>query len=120
VSAEDSSHAHENQDRSKSGIVWRPQIVHIIIPCSLTLHRSLPALSCWSTSLPHTLMARRLYIGRLPADARSEDMNKFVEGYGRVVDCRVMTGFAFVEFESARDADDALDGLQGKTFMGQK
>jgi arginine/serine-rich splicing factor 4/5/6 len=65
-------------------------------------------------------MARRLYIGRLPADARSEDMNKFVEGYGRVVDCRVMTGFAFVEFESARDADDALDGLQGKTFMGQK
>ncbi|KAF5380807.1 hypothetical protein D9615_004114 [Tricholomella constricta] len=47
-------------------------------------------------------MARRLYLGRLPTDARSEDVNKFFEGYGRIVDCRVMTGFGFVEFESSK------------------
>ena len=28
----------------------------------------------------------------LPADTRSEDVIKFFEGYGRIVDCRVMTG----------------------------
>lgn len=28
----------------------------------------------------------------LPPDARSEDVNKFFEGYGHIVDCRVMTG----------------------------
>ncbi|CCM04711.1 uncharacterized protein FIBRA_06898 [Fibroporia radiculosa] len=63
-------------------------------------------------------MARRLYLGRLPPDARSEDVSKFFDGYGRIVDCRVMTGFGFVEFESSRDADDAVRDFNGKAFMG--
>ncbi|KAI0372970.1 hypothetical protein BV20DRAFT_1034218 [Pilatotrama ljubarskyi] len=63
-------------------------------------------------------MARRLYLGRLPPDARSEDVSKFFDGYGRIVDCRVMTGFGFVEFESSRDAEDALQHFNGKNFMG--
>lgn len=54
-------------------------------------------------------MARRLYLGRtsnleshkhsnspehlgLPMDARSDDVAKFFDGYGRIVDVRVMTG----------------------------
>ena len=28
----------------------------------------------------------------LPPDARAEDVSKFFDGYGRIVDCRVMTG----------------------------
>ncbi|CAL1705713.1 unnamed protein product [Somion occarium] len=63
-------------------------------------------------------MARRLYLGRLPPDARAEDVSKFFDGYGRIVDCRVMTGFGFVEFESSRDAEDALHHFNGKAFMG--
>ncbi|KAI0093898.1 hypothetical protein BDY19DRAFT_902602 [Irpex rosettiformis] len=63
-------------------------------------------------------MARRLYLGRLPPDARAEDVSKFFDGYGRIVDCRVMTGFGFVEFESARDAEDAVHNFNGKSFMG--
>jgi splicing factor, arginine/serine-rich 4/5/6 len=56
----------------------------------------------------------------LPTDARSDDVSKFFEGYGRIIDCRVMTGsfqpkmlqtlkiknattgFGFVEFENAK------------------
>jgi len=63
-------------------------------------------------------MARRLYLGRLPMDARSEDVAKFFDGCGRIVDVRVMTGFGFVEFESSRDAEDALYAFNGKSFMG--
>jgi arginine/serine-rich splicing factor 4/5/6 len=37
-------------------------------------------------------MARRLYLGHLSPDARSEDVQKLFDGYGNVVDCRVMTG----------------------------
>jgi RNA recognition motif-containing protein len=54
-------------------------------------------------------MARRLYLGSrsinfvssehrshqfvgLPADTRSDDVSKYFEGYGHIVDCRVMTG----------------------------
>ncbi|KAI0636668.1 hypothetical protein C8Q77DRAFT_1093968 [Trametes polyzona] len=54
----------------------------------------------------------------LPPDARAEDVSKFFDGYGRIVDCRVMTGFGFVEFESSRDAEDALQHFNGKSFMG--
>jgi len=85
-------------------------------------------------------MARRLYLGStnnfrrlsvdatdrvrftgLPPDARAEDVAKFFDGFGRIIDCRVMTGspftsscyiilatdshwkgFGFVEFESSK------------------
>ncbi|KIK58194.1 hypothetical protein GYMLUDRAFT_171325 [Collybiopsis luxurians FD-317 M1] len=69
-------------------------------------------------------MGRRLYVGRLPSDARSEDVSKFFDGYGRIVDCRVMTGFGFVEFETSKasraffDAEEAVAQFNGKTFMG--
>ncbi|KAH9981448.1 hypothetical protein BGW80DRAFT_1163221 [Lactifluus volemus] len=64
-------------------------------------------------------MSRRLYLGKLPPDTRSEDVSKFFDGYGKIVDCRVMTGFGFVEFENARDAEDALHHFNGKNFLGQ-
>ncbi|KDQ61107.1 hypothetical protein JAAARDRAFT_55821 [Jaapia argillacea MUCL 33604] len=82
-------------------------------------------------------MARRLYLGKLPADARTDDVSKFFDGFGRIVDCRVMTGsylsrtksetavqpttasgFGFVEFENPRDAEDAVSNFNGKNFMG--
>ncbi|KII88143.1 hypothetical protein PLICRDRAFT_53997 [Plicaturopsis crispa FD-325 SS-3] len=82
-------------------------------------------------------MARRLYLGRLPPDARSDDVSKLFEGYGRIIDCRVMTGssnksrdpddaglnkptsgFGFVEFESSKDAEDAVNQFNGKPFLG--
>ncbi|OCH92104.1 hypothetical protein OBBRIDRAFT_811845 [Obba rivulosa] len=63
-------------------------------------------------------MARRLYLGRLPPDARAEDVSKLFDGFGRIVDCRVMTGFGFVEFENTRDAEDAVSQFNGKPFMG--
>ncbi|KAJ7217129.1 hypothetical protein GGX14DRAFT_602148 [Mycena pura] len=63
-------------------------------------------------------MSRRLYLGRLGPDVRSEDVSKLFEGYGGIVDCRVMTGFGFVEFENSKDAEDAVTNFNGKSFMG--
>ncbi|KAG7092891.1 hypothetical protein E1B28_009200 [Marasmius oreades] len=63
-------------------------------------------------------MARRLYLGKLPTDVRSEEVSKFFESAGRVVDCRVMTGFGFIEFENSKDAEDAVRNFDGKSFMG--
>jgi len=65
-------------------------------------------------------------------------VSKFFEGYGRIVDCRVMTGssdkkdpnntrlnkpssgFGFIEFENSKDAEDAVTNFNGKPFMGTK
>ncbi len=57
-------------------------------------------------------MSRRLYLGskqilylcgfpfhevfaELPHDTRSDDVTKVFDGYGRIIDCRVMTGLYF-------------------------
>ncbi|KAK1220403.1 hypothetical protein PQX77_016833 [Marasmius sp. AFHP31] len=63
-------------------------------------------------------MARRLYLGKLPTDVRSDEVSKFFETAGRIVDCRVMTGFGFIEFENSKDAEDAVQNFNGKSFMG--
>ncbi|KAG9081534.1 hypothetical protein FS749_007596 [Ceratobasidium sp. UAMH 11750] len=64
-------------------------------------------------------MSKRLYLGRLPSDTRPEDVQKFFDGYGKIIDCRVMSGFGFVEFESSRDAEEIVNTFNGKTFLGQ-
>ncbi|EJD02199.1 RNA-binding domain-containing protein [Fomitiporia mediterranea MF3/22] len=63
-------------------------------------------------------MARRLYLGKLPPDTRTDEVTKYFDGFGPLVDVRVMTGFGFVEFESSRDAEDALRDIRGKPFLG--
>ncbi|KAG8907180.1 hypothetical protein FRB99_005152 [Tulasnella sp. 403] len=65
------------------------------------------------------MSGRRLYLGRLPADTRPEDVTKHFDGYGKIVECRVMTGFGFVEFENPKDADDVVHNFNGKSFLGQ-
>jgi hypothetical protein len=32
------------------------------------------------------------WLPELPPDTRSEDVSKFFDGYGKIIDCRVMTG----------------------------
>ncbi|CAE6389333.1 unnamed protein product [Rhizoctonia solani] len=64
-------------------------------------------------------MSKRLYLGRLPSDTRPEDVQKFFDGYGKIIDCRVMSGFGFVEFENTRDAEDIVSNFNGKAFLGQ-
>ncbi|KAF9019597.1 hypothetical protein BDZ89DRAFT_311457 [Hymenopellis radicata] len=51
---------------------------------------------------------------------RSDDVTKVFDGYGRIIDCGVMTGFGFIEYENAKDAEDALRDFANKPFMGAK
>jgi splicing factor, arginine/serine-rich 4/5/6 len=65
-------------------------------------------------------MATRVYIGRLPRDARERDVEKLFRGYGNIREIKLMTGFGFVEFRDHRDADDVVYNFNGKTFLGEK
>jgi len=79
------------------------------VKCLSTKRSPIPikTLSCLPTTT--TTMSRRLYLGSknslillintfhsettgLPTDARTEDVQKFFDGFGRIIDCRVMTG----------------------------
>ncbi|KAH7718094.1 Sr protein [Aphelenchoides avenae] len=83
-------------------------------------------------TLSSTTMARRndyldakVYVGGLPEDADSEELKRDLEDafnrYGRlrkVWVARRPPGFAFVEFEDARDAEDAVRALDGSRICG--
>ncbi|XP_078723032.1 uncharacterized protein LOC144940643 [Lampetra fluviatilis] len=62
----------------------------------------------------------RVYIGKLSYQARERDVERFFKGFGRLVDITVKNGFGFVEFEDARDADEAVYELNGKDMMGMR
>ena len=46
------------------------------------------------------------------------ELERFFKGYGNIAECKMMRGFAFVEFEDPRDAKDAQTDLDGKSFLG--
>ncbi|KAG8812404.1 hypothetical protein FRC19_003152 [Serendipita sp. 401] len=64
-------------------------------------------------------MAKRLYVGKLPHDVPADEVRNYFESEARVkvMDCRIMTGFGFVEFETLEDAENAVR-LDGRDFHG--
>ncbi|KAM0832472.1 hypothetical protein ACQ4PT_064876 [Festuca glaucescens] len=66
-----------------------------------------------------------IYVGNLPGDIREREVEDLFYKYGRIVDIDLKIpprppGYAFVEFEDPRDADDAIYGRDGYTFDGYR
>jgi len=65
----------------------------------------------------------KVYIGDLGSNASKVDIEDAFSSYGRLTSvwvARNPPGFAFVEFEDARDADDAVRALDGRTICGRR
>ncbi|KAG5881704.1 hypothetical protein JTB14_006562 [Gonioctena quinquepunctata] len=66
----------------------------------------------------------RIYVGNLPPDIRTKDIQDLFYKFGKVtfVDLKNRRGppFAFVEFEDARDADDAVHARDGYDYDGYR
>ena len=66
----------------------------------------------------------RIYVGNLPPDVRDKEIEDLFYKYGRIrnIILKNQKGppFAFVEFDDARDADDAVRGRSGYNFDGYK
>ena len=65
-------------------------------------------------------MSARVYVGGISHRARERDVEKLFDRFGRIKDVSLKNGFAFVEYEDDRDADDAVYDLNRTTFMGEK
>ncbi|KAI6204972.1 hypothetical protein M3Y94_00739300 [Aphelenchoides besseyi] len=65
-----------------------------------------------------------VYVGNLPSDFRSRDLESLFEKYGRIkhVDLKARPSrgppFAFVEYDDPRDAEDAIRGRDGYDVDG--
>ncbi|KAK8630781.1 hypothetical protein V6N13_079556 [Hibiscus sabdariffa] len=69
--------------------------------------------------------SRTLYVGNLPGDVREREVEDLFYKYGPIahIDLKIPPrppGYAFVEFEEARDAEDAIRGRDGYDFGGQR
>ncbi|KAH6819065.1 SERINE-ARGININE PROTEIN 30 [Perilla frutescens var. frutescens] len=67
--------------------------------------------------------SRTIYVGNLPGDVRESEVEDLFYKYGPIVDIDLKMpprppGYAFVEFEEPRDADDAIRGRDGYDFDG--
>ncbi|KAK9724904.1 hypothetical protein RND81_05G107200 [Saponaria officinalis] len=67
--------------------------------------------------------SRTIYVGNLPADVKEYEIEDLFYKYGRILDIELKLPprppcFCFVEFESSRDADDAVRGRDGYNFDG--
>ncbi|GAB5586368.1 hypothetical protein Unana1_01268 [Umbelopsis nana] len=69
-----------------------------------------------------------IYVGNLPYSFRDADVAALFERYGRIRKTTVLLdnmtgknkGFAFVEFEERRDAEDAFDKFDGFSVEGRR
>lgn len=67
----------------------------------------------------------RIYVGNLPLDIRTRDIEDLFWKYGRIRDIDLKSpsrppAFAFVYFEDIRDAEDAIRGRDGVQFEGAR
>lgn len=62
----------------------------------------------------------RLYVGRLNQRVNERDLERFFDGYGKICDVMMKAGYAFVEFDDQRDAEDACYDLNGKDLLGDR
>ena len=58
----------------------------------------------------------KVYVGGLPSDAQADELEDAFGKYGRLMKvwvARRPPGFAFIEFEDDRDAEDAVRAIDG-------
>ncbi|VDO33813.1 unnamed protein product [Haemonchus placei] len=76
---------------------------------------------CFDISIYRTSMDCKVYVGGLPNDATSQEIEDAFYRFGRIRKvwvARRPPGFAFVEFEDSRDAEDAVKALDGSRICG--
>ena len=73
-------------------------------------------------------MGAKLFVGNLPWSVGDDELKELFAEHGELVSATVVTnryngrsrGFGFVEFESADDADAAIEAMQGVEVDGRE
>ncbi|GMH28080.1 hypothetical protein Nepgr_029923 [Nepenthes gracilis] len=81
------------------------------------------SIKCLCTVEMSGRFSRTIYVGNLPSDIKEGEIEDLFYKYGRILDVELKLPprppcYCFVEFENARDAEDAIRGRDGYNFDG--
>ena len=62
----------------------------------------------------------RLYVGKIRNNVGRRDIERLFDGYGKIDDIMMKVGYAFVDINNSRDAEDAVYDLNGKSLSGER
>jgi len=62
----------------------------------------------------------KIFVGRLPLDAKPDDLRTLFEKFGVVTECDVLNRFGFVHMKSEDMAKRAIQALHNTEFMGSR
>ncbi len=73
-------------------------------------------------------MSKKLFVGGLPYSVTSSQLEEMFSKFGKIVSCDVISdrysgqskGFAFVEMENDKEADEAIKKLNETELEGRK
>lgn len=62
----------------------------------------------------------RIYVGNLSSRTREKDLDDAFYKFGKILRVDMKNGFAFIEFDDDRDADDAIYKMNGEDIDGRR
>lgn len=62
----------------------------------------------------------QIYISKLSSTVREKDLYDRFDKYGDIRKVQLKTGYAFIEYYNYRDAEYAVDRMDGRTFEGHR
>ena len=63
---------------------------------------------------------RQIFIAKLSADVREKDLEYEYRRYGTIKNVELKRGYAFIEYESHKDAEEAIKDMDGIKFEGNR
>jgi RNA recognition motif-containing protein len=62
----------------------------------------------------------QIFVAKLSSGVREKDLDYEFRRFGPVKNIQLKRGYAFIEFEDYKDAEDAIKDMDGKRFEGQR
>lgn len=62
----------------------------------------------------------KIFVGRLPEDAKAPDLRRLFERFGVVTECDILNRYGFVHMKTEEMALEAIRELDNYNFMGSQ
>ena len=62
----------------------------------------------------------QIFVAKLTSGVREKDLDYEFRRFGSIKNVQLKRGYAFIEYEDYKDAEDAIKEMDGKRFEGQR